>query len=191
MRARMALKVSDIDYEHREISLKDKPQQMLEISPKGTVPVLLLPDGTVLEESLDIMHWALEQNDPKALLQFPESTLTEMEALIAANDQEFKRALDRYKYPQRYGEESGAVWREQGEGFLRQLESLLSKHTFLFAEQPSLADLAVFPFVRQFAHVDSDWFAALPFPKVIQWYQYWIGHDLFQSVMAQHPLWEA
>ena len=190
MRARMALQVAEIPYEHREILLKDKPAHMLELSPKGTVPVLQLSDGTVLEESLDIMRWAMAQNDPQGLLQFPESILAKIDTLIKANDQEFKQALDRYKYPERFGEEAAEVWRRQGEGFLGQLEKLLTQHRFLFAEKPSLADLAIFPFVRQFAHVDSDWFEAKPYPKVFEWYQYWASSELFISIMEKHDLWE-
>lgn len=190
MRARMALKIAQIDYEHREILLKNKPQQMLDISPKGTVPVLQLADGTVLEESLDIMHWALVQNDPQGLLQFSKIEFAEIEALIATNDKEFKHALNRYKYPERYAETSGEKWCHAGEGFLRLLEKFLQQHRFLFAEKPSLADIAIFPFVRQFAHVDFDWFIVQPYPRLLQWYRYWIDSELFASVMEKHPLFE-
>ncbi len=186
----MALKVADIEYEHREVSLKNKPAHMLEISPKGTVPVMLLSDGTVLEESLDIMHWSLRQNDPCGMIPRCEKTRAEIENLIDRNDHEFKHDLDRYKYHVRFGEESRQVWREQGETFLAELEKILTQQRFLFAEYPTLADLAIFPFVRQFAHVDSDWFATKPYPKVFEWYQYWIQSDLFAGVMGKHTLWQ-
>ena len=127
----MALKVAEIEYEHREVSLKDKPAHMLEISPKGTVPVLQLADGTVLEESLDIMYWALEKTQSDMIPESEKMRL-ETESLIARNDQEFKQALDRYKYPERFGETTGEAWRQQGEEFFSKLEHQLMQHRFLF-----------------------------------------------------------
>ena len=185
----MTLSTSGLSYDPREIELKDKPQEMLEISPKGTVPVLQLPDGKVLEESIDIMKWALGQSDPLGLVDYSQSTLKEIDGLIAINDGEFKEALDRYKYPNRYGEEPSTHWRQQGEKFLAKLEELLSNQSFLFSAKPSLADLAIFPFVRQFAHVDHEWFEHSSYPKLIKWYCYFIDSPLFTEVMEKHPLW--
>ncbi len=189
MRARMALRTAEILYEHREVDLKNKPKEMLAISPKGTVPVLQLPNGEILEESLDIMKWALGQNDPQGFISYPQSKLKAMDALIAINDGEFKQALDHYKYPDRFGEESGVYWRQQGELFLANLEGVLAKQTFLFSDKLALADLAIFPFVRQFAHVDQEWFDSASHLYLIKWYQYFINSPLFTEVMQKHPLW--
>lgn len=177
MRARLALYHAKIVHEHREISLKAKPEAMLELSPKGTVPVLLLPEGQVLEESLDIMLWALK------------SPLSDEErALISENDTSFKRALDRYKYPGRYEEDPALNYRDNALSFARKLESRLAP--FLNGASLSLSDMALFPFVRQFAHVDPEWFAKQPLPKLKQWLDYFLSSTLFANIMAQHPLWD-
>ncbi len=183
MRARLALHVAKVVYEIREISLKNKPQSMLAISPKGTVPVLQLPNGQVVEESYDIMKWALKQHDPQ-------ENLSEVDALVERNDREFKHALDRYKYPDRFGEESSLFWRQQGETFLQDLEKRLTAHSFLFSEQQSISDLAIFPFVRQFAHVDKEWFENSPYPRLQQWYNYFMQSPEFKKIMQKYPVWE-
>ena len=139
MRARMALWAAQIQVEVREISLREKPAHLLQISPKGTVPVLQLPDGTVLEQSLDIMQWALMQNDPQGWLNAGRDAV---QHLIAINDGDFKKALDRYKYPERYPEHSPAFYREQGEQFLQVLETALQQHRFLVSDTASMADVA-------------------------------------------------
>lgn len=150
MRARMALKYAGIAVEIREIVLRDKPRAMLEASPKATVPVLVLQDGgqgeqTVLEQSLDIMYWALRQKDTDGWLDV-ESTMTQQ--LILENDGSFKQALDKYKYAIRFPEQSAIVYRLQGEVFLQKLEMLLNQSNFLLRDQLSLADIAIFPFIR-------------------------------------------
>ena len=194
IRARLALAVSGVDYELREVSLKSKPDELLAASPKGTVPVLVLPGGQVIDESLDIMRWALAQNDPDGWLNHP---LDEMLALIAGNDGHFKRALDRYKYPNRYPLESGGdvkafalAQRLEAAGWLQTLEPRLSQG-WLFGNQPSLADMAILPFVRQFAHTEAAWFAAQTWPQLRAWLTYFEASALFESVMAKHKSWQS
>jgi glutathione S-transferase len=169
MRARLALAVSGVQYELREVSLKNKPPELLAASPKATVPVLVLPSGQVIDESLDIMRWALEQNDPDGWLNL--GPLDDMLTLIAANDGRFKHALDRYKYPNRYPLESGGdvqafalAQRFKAGSWLQTLEPRLSQG-WLFGYKASIADMATLPFVRQFAHTDADWFAAQPWRR--------------------------
>lgn len=193
MRARLALQVSGVDYELREVSLKSKPAEMLAASPKGTVPVLLLPSGQVIDESLDIMRWALTQNDPDGWLT--QASMEDMLTLIAANDGNFKHTLDRYKYPNRYPLESGGdvhaftlAQRSEAASWLQMLESRLSRG-WLFGNQPSLADMATLPFVRQFAHTDAVWFAAQPWPQLQAWLARFEAGALFKSVMARHLPW--
>lgn len=177
MRARFALHIAKIPYEHREISLKNKPLEMLEISPKGTVPVLLLADGKIIEESLDIMIWAMGAH------LSPEDS-----ELITQNDTSFKRALDRYKYPGRYPEEEGVNYRDHCVLFLEKLESRLNP--FLSGDTPTLVDMALFPFIRQFSSVDPEWFEVQPYPHLIKWLDYFMSSELYEQVMQKHPLWE-
>ncbi|PPD12786.1 glutathione S-transferase [Methylophilus sp.] len=185
MRARMAIWAANIQVEVREISLREKPAHLLQISPKGTVPVLQLPDSTVLEQSLDIMQWALAQNDPQGWLNAdPEA----MSQLIALNDGDFKKALDRYKYPDRYPEHTQAFYREQGEQFLRRLEEALGQHDYLLGEKPSMADVAIFPFIRQFSAVDAAWFATSTYPQLRVWLAGWLEGPLFAEIMQKMPV---
>lgn len=188
MRARLGLLFANTEVELREIILKNKPPEMLAISPKGTVPVLQLPDGTVIEESREIMRWALGHNDPQRLLD--KKVLEQAGALIDKNDNEFKHWLDRYKYADRYLERTQAEYREQGEMFLQALESLLTKNTYLLAERVSIADIGIMPFVRQFAHVDRETFYSLAYPNLQRWLQYWLEHPLFVQAMTKYPLWQ-
>ncbi len=188
MRARMALWAAQIQVEVREISLREKPAHLLQISPKGTVPVLQLPDGTVLEQSLDIMQWALMQNDPQGWLNADRDAV---QHLIAINDGDFKKALDRYKYPERYPEHSPAFYREQGEQFLQVLETALQQHRFLVSDTASMADVAIFPFIRQFAAVDAAWFAASAYPGLRIWLESWLGSPLFAEIMQKFPVYTA
>jgi glutathione S-transferase len=190
MRARMALQACEIDLEHREILLRDKPAAMLEASPKGTVPVLVLPHGTVLEQSLDIMHWALEQNDPQGWLNPQTSRPDAMAGLIADNDGPFKTDLDRYKYADRHPEDAPDYHRDRGLGFLARLDTLLASNGQLFGSRISMADIAIFPFVRQFANTDRDWFDALPLPALQDWLAGHIGSELFETIMFRHATWQ-
>ncbi|UCR84998.1 glutathione S-transferase [Pseudomonas chlororaphis] len=188
MRARLALRYSGVPLEIVEVSLKAKPAAMLALSPKGTVPVLNA-DGRVIDESLDIMRWALAQHDPQDwLLKDDGPAQQRIEALIAENDQVFKLHLNRYKYAERYPEQPMEYYREQGEVFLRQLDELLSQRDYLLAEHPSLADMALAPFVRQFTHVDREWFAQTPYRHLQRWLQRFLESELFTQVMAKPPL---
>ena len=185
MRARMALRYSGVELSIVEVSLKAKPAEMLALSSKGTVPVLDV-DGRVIDESLEIMRWALAQNDPQdwLLKDDPQGQLT-IAALIEANDQSFKVHLNRYKYAERYPEHAMAFYRAEGEVFLRKLEEMLASRDYLLADHPSLADVALMPFVRQFAHVDREWFAQTPYRRLQAWLQRFIESQLFTSIMAK------
>lgn len=187
IRARLGLLFAKKQVELREVVLKNKPAQMLQISPKGTVPVLQLNDGRVIEESREIMLWALEQNDPQNLLD--NTILNEANALIDQNDNEFKYWLDRYKYFDRHPEMTQIEYRQQGEVFLQQLEALLTRHPYLLGENMSVADIGIMPFVRQFAHVDRDVFYKLPYPNLQRWLKGWLEHPLFVQAMTKYPPW--
>ncbi|MDN3441795.1 glutathione S-transferase [Psychrobacter sp. APC 3279] len=188
MRARLGLIFAELPVELREITLKNKPEQMLAISPKGTVPVLQLSDQSVIEESAEIMMWALEQNDPQGLLN--EKVLSKANALIAQNDNEFKQWLDRYKYADRHPEMTQIEYRQKGEIFLQDLEVLLTKNTYLLGNSVTVADIGIMPFVRQFAHVDRDVFYKLHYPKLQLWLQHWLEHPLFVQAMTKFQPWQ-
>jgi len=191
MRARLSLSVSQQHCKLREIVLRDKPAEMVEISPKATVPVLQLNDGTVLEESLDIMRWALSQNDPGNWLMPENGTLDEMFTLIAECDGPFKENLDRYKYANRYEEGTDPVaHRAEGEVFLAKLNERLAGAMNLFGDRPSLADFAIFPFVRQFANTDREWFDDAPLSHLQRWLQVHLESDIFIDVMKKRPVWK-
>lgn len=191
MRARLALSVSQQHCKLREIVLRDKPAEMVEISPKATVPVLQLNDGTVLEESLDIMRWALSMNDPADWLVPENGTLDDMFALIAECDGPFKGNLDRYKYANRYEEDTDPVaHRTEGAVFLAKLNNRLAGSENLFGDRPSLGDFAIFPFVRQFANTDREWFDMAPLPHVQRWLQTHLESDIFVAVMKKWAVWK-
>ncbi|KZZ51596.1 glutathione S-transferase, partial [Oleiphilus sp. HI0123] len=193
MRARLALTLSQEKIQIREIVLRNKPATMLHYSPKGTVPVLILHHSEseapqVIDESLDIMKWAFKRYDPDNFLDA--SKLNEMLDLISINDGEFKDKLDRYKYADRHPEQSEQEYRKQGEGFLELLDKRLQNQTFLFGEQACLADLAIFPFIRQFAHVDLEWFDASPYDYLKRWLSDYKESDIFLSIMKKYPAWK-
>jgi len=197
MRARISLHLSHLNPEVREIILKNKPAEMLAISPKGTVPVLVYEEQ-VIAESLDIFQFALKQfpqsNGPY-LLNAQYHTLIESldsidaKTLIQQNDVVFKPWLDKYKYADRHPEMSQLAYRQQAELFLASLEQQLSQDAFLFANHPTFADYAIFPFIRQFAGVDSIWFASCPYSRVRVWLNSLIESELFKQVMTKYPLW--
>ena len=192
MRARLALHASGIATEHREVVLKNKPAHLLALSPKGTVPVLWLPGAAgskVLEQSLDIMLWALRQHDPLGWLPPSDAGMADAQALIAHNDGPFKQQLDRYKYPSRWGLESGVADRDEGAIWLRTLDARLRKQPELAGEHFGMADAAVAPFVRQYAHTDPTWFAAQPWPALASWLTQFEASDLFQAIMHKHAPW--
>lgn len=185
MRARMALAISGTPVRLREVVLKDKPEEMLAASPKATVPVLIDGDS-ILEESLDVMRWALARNDPEGWLGDAENTRD----LIAENDGPFKHHLDRYKYATRYDDADPAEHRAAGMAFLESLETRLSQSAYLGGDRRGFADIAIFPFVRQFRIADEDWFDAAPIPKVRRWLDALASSDLFSSVMKKYPAWK-
>jgi glutathione S-transferase len=189
MRARLALRVSGLSYEHREVALKAKPAEMLAVSPKGTVPVLCLPTGEVLEQSLDIMLWALQRNDPEAWLPSSPENWALAHDDIALNDGEFKAHLDRFKYPQRFGLVDGLSHRTQAANVLMQWQIRLQAQAFLSGLQWGLLDACVAPFVRQFARTDRVWFDAQPWPELAQWLTAFENSEAFAAVMHKHPLW--
>ncbi|HIL91671.1 MAG TPA: glutathione S-transferase [Cycloclasticus sp.] len=190
MRARLALKSSGVNVELREIVLRNKPEHMLAISPKATVPVLQLNDGTVIDESWDIVHWATSLQDPNNL-RGNEQRISEANQLVTQNDNGFKSHLDHYKYADRFPAFSAEHYRGQGEEFLAALEQRLGQHTFLIDDQPSLADIGIFPFVRQFAHVDIEWFRQTPYPHLLRWFDNYLNANLFASIMTKFKPWEA
>lgn len=185
MRARMAVHYSGCEVRIHEVSLKAKPLEMLEHSPKGTVPVLVLEER-VIEQSLDIMHWALAQNDPENWLMINDGDARrEIQALIEENDHVFKVHLDRYKYFVRHPEHSQQQYRQLGEVFLQKLENRLQQRDFLVSRHLTLADIALAPFIRQFSAVDPEWFASSPYPKLHDWLQGFVESALFKAVMAR------
>lgn len=190
MRARMALVASGTVCELREITLRAKPQELFTASPKGTVPVMILPDGTVIEESLDIMLWALKRNDPKHWLTPEQESRAAMLHLIAQCDGDFKSHLDRYKYPNRYDNVDALKHRAAGADFLLALESRLAHQPYLFGSRPALADIAIFPFVRQFAQTDQAWFDAQLWPHLMHWLSTLLDSSLYSSVMHKFDPWE-
>ncbi|AZF47673.1 MULTISPECIES: glutathione S-transferase [unclassified Pseudomonas] len=181
MRARLALRYSGVAVQIIEVSLKAKPAEMLALSPKGTVPVLSV-EGRVIEESLEIMQWALARYDPDDWLLQENPAVLE---LIAENDSAFKHHLNRYKYAERYPQQPMEHYRAEGEVFLQKLEDLLADREYLLAAHMSLADAAIVPFVRQFAHVDREWFAGAPYPRLQAWIQRILESPLFIAVMAK------
>jgi glutathione S-transferase len=189
MRARLALAVSGQACELREVVLRNKPAALLQASPKGTVPVLVLTDGQVLDQSLDIMCWALARNDPAAWLTPSHGTVNDMLALIAECDGPFKQALDRTKYPSRYPGVDPAVSRAEAMQWLQRLEARLQNQPFLFGVHAALGDMAIAPFVRQFAAIDEDWWLAQPWPRLQHWLSQWQASDLFGRVMHKLPAW--
>ena len=187
MRARMAIASADMPVSLREVLLKDKPSELLAASPKATVPVLVLPDGSVIEESLDVMQWALNANDPQGWLK---GAALDSD-WIRACDGEFKHWLDRYKYADRYPEHPATTYRENAETFLIKVERALSDSSGLTGDTPSVVDVALFPFIRQFASVDPVWWQEAPYPCTRRWLEGWLGSALFSTIMAKYPRWES
>ena len=191
MRARLALWKAGVSCELREVVLRDKPPSLLEYSPKATVPVLVLDDGTVIDESLDVMLWALKGSDPDGWLTPESGDVEAMCALIAVNDNDFKGHLDRYKYPNRYEDVDPLHHRAEAERFLADLDGRLREHAYLFGPEPSLADWAIGPFIRQFANTNRAWFDETPYEALKAWLERFLESPLFQSVMSKYPQWHA
>lgn len=185
MRARLAIYFSGKVVEQREIVFWNKPEAMLQASPKGTVPVLILSDGQVIDESWEIMQWALQDSD-----LLPAGDFSEIENWIQQNDVEFKTHLDAYKYPEQCLEIPVEQSRKQGEKFLQRLEAQLQTSVYVLSNQLSVADLAIFPFIRQFAHVDKTWWQSAPYPHLQKWLAQHLQSEYFQAVMKNRPVWQ-
>jgi glutathione S-transferase len=195
IRARLALAYAQVHVHTHEVSLRDKPAPMLAVSPKGTVPVLVLPSGQVLEQSLDIMRWALQQHDPDDWLYAdahnpsPTHAQQQAERWLMRNDGAFKRALDAYKYPERHPSQSQSAHRADAlQALIEPLEQQLSSSAYVLGARVSYVDAALVPFVRQFVAVDRQWFdeeGARLFPHVARWLQGWLSTNLFEAVMAK------
>ncbi len=181
MRARMALLLGGKTVRVREIILREKPAEMLEASPKGTVPVLVLPDGQVIDESLEVMDWALGGDVSQAS--------EDVQALISRNDGPFKHHLDRYKYATRYEDVDETAHRDAGAAILTDYNERLTRDDYLGGAAPGLADFAVFPFVRQFRIADPDWFDAQDWPALKAWLNEMMGAAIFTAIMPKWPLW--
>lgn len=185
MRARLAIASAKQGVELREVVLRDKPPAFLEASPSATVPCLT-QGAEVVDESLDIMTRVLTAHDPEGWLEMPAEGFD----LIARCDGPFKTALDRYKYSSRHPETNPDAERERAADFLRVLDTALTQQAWLFGPEPRLADMAILPFIRQFAHVDLGWFEAQPWPHVIRWLAAFKASARFSAVMAKYPQWQ-
>ncbi len=196
MRARMGILMAQQTVKLRAVVTKNKPPEMLAISPKGTVPVLLInatqskENWQVIDESLDIMLWALGENDPHDLLycNFPNG-LSAMLQLVHENDVGFKPTLEKYKRARRFSEVSEKFYRRECEVFIESLEQRLNGQEYLLGDGASLADYALLPFVRQFSRVDKKWFIKAPYPNLQKWLALFLQSPFFTKVMAKYPLW--
>ena len=185
MRARLALLEANQKVEIREILLKEKPVEFLQASPSSTVPCLLIGDK-IIDESLDIMTWALNNNDPENFLDMPDLGYD----LINENDGPFKLALDKTKYHSRYPDENPKSNREKASSFIHKLENIL-EGSFLFGEDPKLADIAVLPFIRQFALIDKIWFDQQPWQKVVVWLNLFLESKRFTDIQQKYVPWKS
>ena len=188
MRARMALAWCGVGVELREVLLRDKPPSMLAVSPKATVPVLISEQEGVLDESLDIMLWALLRHAPHTCALG--GGVADQCALINDFDRRFKPPLDRYKYHSRDSTLPASYFRDQCAEWLRRLDTMLVQHVYLLGSEPQLLDMALLPFVRQFAHVDRDWFGNAPYKNLQRWLHAWLEHELFTSIMGKYKPWQ-
>ena len=200
MRARLGILLAQQSVLIRAVVTKNKPEEMLAVSPKGTVPVLVIshpegtakncPDATIIDESVDIMLWALRLSDPQNILQTEDpKKLEAMLALIWRNDKQFKPDLEVYKLARRFHKNSEVADRQRCEAFVAELEKTLEKTNYFMGDQPSLVDYALLPFIRQFARVDRKWYLQSPYPKLRDWLNRHLQTPLFTKAMAKYPLW--
>lgn len=190
MRARLSLQVSQRRCELREVLLRDKPTELVHVSPKATVPVVQTCDGEVLEESLDIMRWCLSAKDPQSWMRPEQGSLDSMLALIARNDGDFKHHLDRYKYGSTHDPAAVDLHRESAAEFLAELDARLTVVPWLSGQRLGLADAAIAPFVRQFANTDRSWFDAQAWPSLRNWLDDFLASPLFAAVMHKYQPWQ-
>ena len=188
MRARMAIHISGQKCELREVLLRDKPPSMLEYSAKGTVPVLILQDGKVIDESLDVIDWALNLNDPDDWQRSKDKEKTK--ELIKINDGEFKYHLDRYKYSKRYDNEDPEFHRKKCLKFIESINNELNNSEYIFDDNISYADIVVLPFIRQFRIADIEWFDSLPYDNLKKWLSSFLNSSLLNSIMKKYDLWK-
>ena len=188
IRARMAIAYASINLEVREVSLANKPPEMTHISPKGTVPVLQL-DNRIIDESIEVMAWALEQSDPDNWLAL--DLQQQQQTLIEENDNSFKAWLDKYKYWDRFPEQSQQAYRGQAEKFISKLDIKLNENRYLLGNKICVADMAIFPFIRQFAFVDKDWFDQTNYLGLQRWLSEILNSPLFTQVMKKHSVWQS
>ena len=188
MRARMAIHISDQRCELREVLLRDKPPSMLEYSAKGTVPVLILQDGKVIDESLDVIDWALNLNDPDDWQRSKDKEKTK--ELIKINDGEFKYHLDRYKYSKRYDNEDPEFHRKKCLKFIESVNNELNNSKYIFDDNISYADIVLLPFIRQYRIADIEWFDSLPYNNLKKWLSSFLDSSLLNSIMKKYDLWQ-
>ena len=189
IRAHMALKISGLEIELREVRLNDIPEAALKHSPQSTVPILVQADGTGMDESWDILKWAVHQNDPDNWLGTGSLFLSDAERLIEINDYSFKTDLDHYKYADRYPEHSQQYYRQACEEYIEDLEGMLTGRHYLLGDRISIADIGVFPFIRQYSLVDKIWFDQSRYTGVQQWLDNLVSLKLFQQVFQKHDPW--
>jgi glutathione S-transferase len=193
MRARIAIFKSRRAVELRDVKLNNKPEAMLIASPKGTVPILVVSATEIIDESLDVMLWSLGQSDPDNLLGNQPDVSSELPSLLSfvnKYDQEFKGCIERYKCAKRYHEPNLVECREACERYIQDLEKRLSQHGYVMGTHESLADIAIFPFIRQFAKVERKWYVQAPYPNLKKWLNKYLQSAMFNKVMAQYPIWE-
>ena len=184
----MAIHISGQKCELREVLLRDKPPSMLEYSAKGTVPVLILQDGNVIDESLDVIDWALNLNDPDDWQRSKDTKKTK--ELIKINDGEFKYHLDRYKYSKRYDNEDPEFHRKKCLKFIESINNELNNSRYIFDDNISYADIVVLPFIRQFRIADIEWFDSLPYDNLKKWLSSFLDSSLLNSIMKKYDLWQ-
>ena len=189
MRARLAIKASGIIVEIREVELKNKPKEFLSISPKATVPVVCISSKQIIEESLDIMEWALKINDPLKLLKYEKLNRIEIHNILNKLENEFKQNLDRYKYSSRFDLPSPKLYRDKNLQTLNEFNNLLQNNKGICSSHLSLLDYAVFPFIRQFRNVNSVWFDSLELKFLQTWLYELIDSDEFSSIMKKYEIW--
>ena len=190
MRARLAIKASGVIVEIREVKLKNKPEELLNISPKATVPVLYISSKKIIEESLDIMEWALEINDPLKLLEQEKLSRIEVQNTLNKLENNFKQNLDRYKYSSRFDQPNPELYRDKNLKILNQFNNLLQHNKGIYSSHLSLLDYAIFPFVRQFRNVNSVWFDSLELKFLKSWLYELIDSDEFSFIMKKNLIWK-